>query len=136
MIDAGQIIILASAGIIYTKSAVDMYRMASPNAPAWHRPALAVVSGILSLLLLLVATAQLLTVWPWAALVAQAILAGWLSGAGAVGVTALHNNARAGDQALVVDLDRRVRVYPDVTEQHVQQAVDQAQRHTDRRRRV
>lgn len=94
MDETGSIIILASAGVGYAKSAVDMYRMANPTAPSWHKPALAIVTGVLALLLLVIASKQLLAEYPVASTLATVLLAGWLVGASASGVTAISRSAR------------------------------------------
>src|SRR5688572_29477829 len=115
MDETGQIIILASAGVGYAKSAVDMYRIANPSAPSWHKPALAIVTGVLALLLLVIASRQLLADYPAAAILAQVFLAGWLVGASASGVTAINRSAReaeAEDRGLVTVERRRVRERP------------------------
>ncbi len=82
------IIVQALAASTIVKALVDVARMAAP-LPRWLPPLLAVLGGIAVVLLLMVAAGGALT----AQLVAQAILAGILAGASAVGVTELQKRA-------------------------------------------
>lgn len=83
------ILILASAGALYAKLVVDLAKMAT-DLPRWAAPILAIVVAIASLVVLMIANEQPLT----QALIAQAVLAGFLAGGSAVGVTELHKRAR------------------------------------------
>lgn len=92
-----EILLQISSATMFAKAAVDMARLASPALPGWVPPLLAVLVAILALLLLAVAGGALLT----QAVIAQAMLAGFLGGATAVGVTELarHADAAKRDEA-------------------------------------
>lgn len=84
------ILILVAAATAFAKPAVDMIRaMVGDKLPAWASPPLAVLVAIGALLFLAVARGEVLT----QELIAQAILAGFLAGAGAVGVTELQKHS-------------------------------------------
>lgn len=86
------VMILAGSATLIAKIGVDLLRMAAPRghelAP-WASPTMAVLFGITSCLLLMLAGETPFT----GATVATAILAGVFSGAGAVGVTELQRRA-------------------------------------------
>lgn len=82
---------IAAATGLFVKMAVDLVKVATPNAPGWTRPVTAY--GLSVLILLAVQT--LLHVGSFAEQVAIAALAGILSAGAAVLATSLHNNARA-----------------------------------------
>lgn len=88
MID--NILVLSAAGAGVTKALVDLVKMSVATPPQWLLPLCALVFGVISLLLLLVATGEPIT----AQSIAQGVLAGVLAGAGAVGITELHKQAR------------------------------------------
>jgi uncharacterized protein involved in cysteine biosynthesis len=83
------ILLLVSAATTFAKIAADMLNIYVPARPSWMPPLAAILTGFLSLLGMFVADGLVLT----QALIAQAALAGFLAGGGAVGVTALHNQA-------------------------------------------
>lgn len=84
------ILILVPAASTFAKSLVDVAKMAFPSAPSWASPALALLIGVASVFLLLVAGGEVVT----QQLAARAILAGILGGTGAVAVTELHKASR------------------------------------------
>jgi hypothetical protein len=83
------IITLALAATTVVKVLVDLARMAAP-LPRWLPPLLAIGSGILVVLLLMVAEGRVVT----AQLAAQAVLAGIMTGGMAVGVTEVARRAQ------------------------------------------
>lgn len=94
------IVIYIPAATTFAKTAVDVFKMAYPKAPSWLFPLLAVLVGVGSILLLFMATGVLITQQS----AAVAILGGFLGGAGAVGVTSLHNAGQdARDDAQIAE---------------------------------
>lgn len=87
--NTGEIITLAAAGGFFAKIAVDLYKKSRPGH-SWELPLLAVLFGIGVVFLLLLDKNEVIT----GQLAARAVLAGLLAGAGAVGVTELHKDAR------------------------------------------
>ena len=75
------ILVLSAAGTTFAKLLVDLVRLGVPSGPSWLWPLLAAVFGIGVVLLLMLANNVLLTQQT----VAQGVLAGILSAAGAVG---------------------------------------------------
>jgi hypothetical protein len=82
------ILTLAAAATTFAKLLVDIVRMTGAK-PTWLSPVLALMFGVASVLLLMVAGGEVLT----AQSVAQAVLAGVLAAGGAVGVTELSRRA-------------------------------------------
>jgi hypothetical protein len=88
--DGSEIFILATSGATWVKLLVDLWKVARPVCRTWEAPVLAVLSGVLILFLLLLATGQPLT----SQTSARAVLAGLMAAGMAMGVTELHKRAR------------------------------------------
>lgn len=88
----GSVITWALAAATVAKAGVDLVRMGVPNLASWASPLLAVLLGISSVVLLMLAAGLALT----AQLGATAVLAGILAAGSAVGVTELGKRTRTG----------------------------------------
>lgn len=84
------ILVLSAAGTTFAKLLVDLARLGVPNAPSWLWPLLAALFGVGVVLLLMLANDVALTQQA----VAQGILAGVLSAAGAVGITEVQKRVQ------------------------------------------
>lgn len=84
------ILVLSAAGTTFAKLLVDLVRLGVPHAPSWVWPLAAALFGISVVLLLMVANDVALT----QRAVAQGVLAGVLSAAGAVGITEVQKRVR------------------------------------------
>ena len=77
------ILVLSAAGTTFAKFLVDLVRLGVPNAPSWVWPLCAALFGVGVVMLLMMANNVALTQQA----IAQGVLAGVLSAAGAVGLT-------------------------------------------------
>lgn len=115
------IIVLSAAATTFAKVAVDLARMGKPDLPRWLLPLLAIAAAIGALLLLMVAEGQIIT----PQLGAQAVLAGILAAASAVGVTELQKHANPAEAVRFLDTGLIGTARPDEPSQRAEQAAPQ-----------